>query len=267
MFNKKINLFSKLICFLLAFTIILGNFKVSSFASMSSKEITVNGYNFVVLRNNINSVLLEYDNNTDTYTFELNKNTNEIEIISKETDNLTRSLSAENFQLKLDNNFNYTSDNKTGNLELLNKSDGVSYNLDINENPNTRLAFIIPLGIPLLYAALEALLAVGMAIVIGGVVYTLAEEVAQELKKQNTYKYYAAVLKSDGVYVGGGLETYEAKAIATTNSSTNGVMALSFSYARGLCGGSYRGPENHGSGSGWWDHIHMTGYKAHIWFY
>lgn len=97
-----------------------------------------------------------------------------------------------------------------------------------------------------------------------------AEYSAEALKRQNQYRYYAAVLRNNAVYVGGALTTPAARTAAYSNTSGGTVLATTFSYATGLTGNSYRGPENHGSGSGYWSHIHAvrggTAYKAHIWY-
>jgi hypothetical protein len=47
------------------------------------------------------------------------------------------------------------------------------------------------------------LLAAG-AIIIGGVAYIVAEEAAAAAKRQNTYKYFDAVLRNNKVFVGNG---------------------------------------------------------------
>lgn len=237
--------------------------------AQTPQRITVDDFNFEVLSKNLKGVQLAYSDESGYYVFNLNKqNANgEAEIEISHINTLSRSRSVNYYQIYFDKQIEYTS--QTQNLAgtiLVDENTGNEYSL----NTNSRFAFVIPVGIPLLAAAVEALLLVGGVIIIAGVAYTVVEEVAEELKKQKTYRYYAAALRNNEVYVGGALSTASAKALAYSNDKTGTVLATSFSYAKGLVGNSYRGPENHGSGSGYWDHIHAkngTGsYSAHIWY-
>jgi len=112
------------------------------------------------------------------------------------------------------------------------------------------------------------LLAAG-AIIIGGVAYIVAEEAAAAAKRQNTYKYFDAVLRNNKVFVGNGISTNAAKGVMKLNSKTVGIFAISNSYARGLCAslGGTNFHTAHGSTSGFWDHYHCNLYPdAHCWF-
>lgn len=187
-------------------------------------------------------------------------------VVSK-TNLLSRSDVTSDYKVYFDETVEYSADaDDFSSVVLVNESTGDEYSL----NPDTRLAYIIPVGIPLLTAAIEALLVAGSAIIIAGVVYTMVEEVAEALKRQNNYYYYAAVLRNDAVYVGGGLTRAQAQPLAYTNDSRGKILATSLSYARGLVGNLYKGPESHGGGEGYWNHIHAkrgsVTYSTHIWY-
>lgn len=257
----------KILCFALSVFLLI-TMTTSAFAQ-EQQTINVSGYNFEVLDKDINGVKLGYSDDDGDYVFYLDKqNTSgKANIEIEKTNPLARNDSTENYQIIFDESAEYSPEaiNFSSTI-LVDENSGAEYSL----NENSRLAFIIPLGIPLIAAAIEALLIVGGVVIIAGIAYTIVEEVAEALKRQNQYRYYAAVLRNNAVYVGGALTTPAARTAAYSNTSGGTVLATTFSYATGLTGNSYRGPENHGSGSGYWSHIHAvrggTAYKAHIWY-
>ncbi len=170
--------------------------------------------------------------------------------------------------MHFDRNTEYNAENcDVENVILYDENTGMEYLL----KENSRIALSVPVGIPLTVAALEALLLAGGVVIIAGIAYTIVEEVALALKRQKQYKYYSAVLRNDAVYVGNALSDKSAKALAYTNDENGTVLATSYSYAIGLVGNSFEGPENHGSSSGYWYHIHAKAgvnsrHKAHVWY-
>jgi hypothetical protein len=257
----------RIISFMLSLVMLFSVNSIQIFAQ-GAQNITVDGYTFEVINKDINGVTLAYSDNTAEYIFYLDKqnSSGKSEIDISQTSLLSRSEESSDYKIEFDENVEYSCDTKDfSSAMLVDEMTGEEYSL----NQNSRFAFVIPIGIPLLTAAIEALLVVGGAVIIAGVAYTIVEEVAEALKRQKTYRYYAAVLRNNAVYVGGGLETAAAKSLAYTNDSKGTVLATSLSYAKGLVGNSYRGPENHGSTSGYWSHIHAKNgsvtYKAHIW--
>lgn len=257
----------KILSFALSILLLI-TMTISAYAQ-EQQTINVNGYNFEVLDKDINGVKLGYSDGNGDYVFYLNKQntSNKANIEIEKTNPLGRNDSIEHYQIIFAENAEYSAETiNFSSTVLVDENSGDRYSL----NEDSRLAFVIPLGIPLLVAAIEALLVVGGVVIIAGIAYTVVEEVAEALKRQNQYRYYAAVLRNNAVYVGGALTTPAARAAAYSNTSGGTVLATSFSYATGLTGNSYRGPENHGSGSGYWSHIHAvrggTAYKAHIWY-
>lgn len=112
----------------------------------------------------------------------------------------------------------------------------------------------------------------GRTITVNGTKYYCderAEEAVYNMKRQRHY-YYPAVLYRDEVWVASvEIDRNTALEILKFNSKVAGVFAISDSRARGLCSslGQIRGPENHGAGSGYWDHYHAVSFKnAHCWF-
>ena len=251
-------LFKKVLSLFFVFAIVF-NTSINVFASNNEESIIIDGYYFKIISKDWKGVKLSYSDQSGNYIFYLDKkDSNEDAVVEITKVNAIQTYSesnnlVSNYQIKFDKNIEYTEDtNDFSSTMLIDQENGREYRLD----PKSRIAFVIPVGIPLVAAAIEALLAVGGVILIAGVAYTLAEEVVEALKKQNKYKYYAAVLRKNAVYVGGGLTTSQAKPLAYSNDSKGTIFATSFSYARGLAGNSYRGPENHGSTEGYWPHIH-----------
>ena len=79
-------------------------------------------------------------------------------------------------------------------------------------------------------------------------------------------------MRNNSVYVGSAIQlSRTARELAQCDNEKGTVMATSFAYAKGITGGSNTSSENHGSTSGYWEHIHALKssgerYKAHIWF-
>lgn len=267
---KKI--LKKVLSLFLVFAMVF-NISINVFASNNEESIIIDGYYFKVISKDWKGVKLSYIDQSGNYIFYLDKkdsNEDAVVEITKVDAIQTYSESSSlvsNYQVKFDKNIEYTKEtNNFSSTMLIDQENGNEYQL----NAKSRMAFIIPIGIPLVTAAIEALLAIGSVILIAGVAYTVAEEVVEAIKKQNQYRYYVAVLRDNAVYIGGGIKASQAKALAYSNDSSGTVFATSLAYARGLVGNSYRGPENHGSTSGYWYHIHAksgaTSYKAHIWY-
>jgi len=236
-------------------------------------SIVIDGYTFSILQSDVDGVLLETREGSTIYTFSLNRHTAEIGISVAERNLFGRSSTADTYKLTVNDYIDYCAAGDFEGLTLIDIASGQSYDLDLLDNPDQispNAVFLIPIGIPLLHAALMALLAAGAAIIIGGVIFTLAESIAQELRRQNQFRYYAAVLRSNQVWIGGGLSSSQALSRANTNDRVNGVMATSESFARGLVSPNFTGPENHGAGSGFWSHYHLgrrpNERHAHVWF-
>lgn len=266
MFIKNIakKVLSLFLCFVMVFS-----FTITQAFAQDAETISVDGYVFQVIEKDIKGVTLQYNDGLNDYTFYLDKQDSEgkSQIDISYVDLLSRTKSPSEYKIIFDENMEYTPNTQDfSSTVLVDENENKEYNI----NPNSRLAFLIPVGIPLIEAAIKALLAVGAAIIIAGVAYTIVEEVAQELRRQKEYRYYVAVLRNNAVYVGGGLQTSSAKSLAYSNDGKGTVLATNFSYAKGLVGNSFYGPENHGSSSGYWSHIHARSgsvrYKAHIWF-
>lgn len=260
-------LFKKIISLIMVLIMVIVSSANLSYAK-EQQTVTVNGYTFNIIDHNIDNIKLSYTDDNGNYVFNLNKNgidgKSSIQIIQE--NNNKRGNLIDTYEVRFDKTVNYTSSTKDlSNTILINSDTGEEYTL----NPNAK--FAIPLGIPLGMAAIQALLIVGSAIVIAGIVYIIAEEIAQSLQKQKQYYYYNAILYNNSVYIGGALTKNAAKAAAYTDNQNGTIMAVSFQYARGLTGNNFIGPENHGAGDGWWLHIHAVKannqrYKAHIWY-
>lgn len=260
----------KIISSFLVVLLLMISTNIPVFADSAIKNsVTIDGYIFNVVQKDVKKVVLTYDDNVGNYTFSLDRNTSEIKASIKEkVKSKSAFLSSSLSNSKKEYIFTIDDYYGEGDLDILKITDisnGIIY--DTSSSENYRMVFTIPLGIPLGEAAIKALLAIGAAILVGNVAYTLAEEIAYELTKED-FRYYAAILKNKKVYIGGAYDYAKALRVVRADNPEKGVFATSLTYAIGLAGKNYRGPENHGGGSGYWDHIHAYMHpKTHIWFF
>lgn len=264
---KKIK---SIISIVLSFVMLL-NMTSAAFAKSTSTQLSYNGYDIKEIQNNFNVVKVSHVSDTGTqYVMTFNKINRNIDLAITDTDVMARSAFSdqslsEKYRVLVDE-----ADPTEGEVSAFSlvSADGKEYNIS-NNSIQPRAAFLIPIGIALGEALIQALLLAAGAIIIGGVAYVVAEEAAAVAKKQKTYKYFDAVLRNNKVFVGNGISTNAAKGVMKLNSKTVGVFATSASYARGLCSslGGYRFDTAHGSSSGYWDHYHCNLYpNAHCWF-
>ena len=248
-------------------------------ASFTAPEgMCIDEYEFTVLENNIERTIIQYIND-DTGTiciFELDKQNGEgkaeINVSGEVFDSSMRSISLENHVILLDDDIEYGMNEEItmSGVEMVDVNSGEIYDLGVE--PGSRAAFAIPYGIPLITKAIEALLLVGSAVIIAGVAWTMAESIANELTRQTQYRYWNAKIINGAVYLGGGLSSLAAKSLAFCDDSKGTVMAQTGSYARGILGNLYDGPEIDSLGGGYWPHYHVkknnsTRYKAHVWYF
>ena len=267
--NFKLKLISFFVIFILLFNFFINNI----FAYSKDSNIIVNGYKFEIVSNNSDEVVLNYKDEIGSYNFSLNKQNGENEspveltgeIFSKER-NIENSI--------LDYDINFDEDIETLNdIDNTNKITFVDKNTNQEYNLNNNARFVIPIGIPLLYAAVQALLDIGCAIIILNSTYVMAEEIVDTLRRKDEYKYFDAYLKNGYVYIGGGISSINvARSKAQSDNNKGAIFCTKGSYARAvLTGYKYAGPEIHGSGDGYWNHYHILKsngerYKAHIWY-
>ena len=263
----------KLISFILIFIFIFNFFTNNIFAHYKNNNVIVNDYKFEVISNNDDEVILNYKDETGNYIFSLNKQNKENESpVELKGEIFRKEKNVGNSTLNYNINFNedikdLNDVNDTNEITLLDKDTDKEYAL----NSNAR--FVIPIGIPLLYAAIQALLDIGCAIIILNTAYVMAEEIVDTLRKKDEYKYFDAYLKNGYVYIGGGIPSIGiARSKAMTDNSNGTIFCTKASYARAvLTGSQYAGPETHGYGDGYWSHYHILKsngerYKAHIWY-
>ena len=153
----------------------------------------------------------------------------------------------------------------------LTDSDNNSYL--ISENPKERLAFAIPAWLGLSAEAIQALIALGLVVIVDGIAHILAEEKIQELKRKPELIYFRAVLDEEkkGVFLGDNITRQNALIIIQLNSSTTGVFCNGEKYARSLTetlnGPAKHCPGNHGLSQGYWNHYHCKkAPNTHIWY-
>lgn len=262
---------NRFLSFMLVVVILVSATTTSVFAE-DNQTVTVNGYTFEILNDDWENTQIAYNDGNETYIFTLNKmnTSDETAIEIHKTNTLARSVVRSSYEVNFDKIEKCYADTvNISDITLVDSQTGVVYEL----NENARAAFLIPVGVGLTAAAIEALLAIGAAVIIGGVAYVVVEEVAEGLKKQTEYRYFRACIdkKLNAVVVGDGIRTALAQSFAHTENKNGEVLATSLSYAKGITGGSYCPPENHGTGNGYWYHIHVlkpsgARFGAHIWY-
>lgn len=145
----------KILSFALSILLLI-TMTISAYAQ-EQQTINVNGYNFEVLDKDINGVKLGYSDGNGDYVFYLNKQntSNKANIEIEKTNPLGRNDSIEHYQIIFAENAEYSAETiNFSSTVLVDENSGDRYSL----NEDSRLAFVIPLGIPLLAAAIEALL-------------------------------------------------------------------------------------------------------------
>jgi len=137
------------------------------------------------------------------------------------------------------------------------------------ENGKSSAVWVIPIGIALAEALIEALLALGLAIVIGGVVWIVITEAVAAMKSQSAYSYYLGMLRYDELLVGNGITFQAAIVEIAYNSPQYGVIATNSSYAYTLANSFSFGCYHHNphGGSGYLPHYHSNTFStAHCWY-
>lgn len=262
---------NKFLSFMLVVAILVSTTTSNVFAK-EEQTIIVDGYTFEILNDDWQNTQIAYNDGTEAYVFTLNKMnaSDEAAIEINKMNTLARSVVSSSYEVNFDKIEKCYADTvNISDITLVDSQTGTVYEL----NENARAAFLIPVGVGLTAAAIEALLAIGAAVIIGGVAYVIVEEVAQDLKKQKEYRYFRACIdkKLDKVVVGDGIRTAYAQSLARTENEDGEVLATSLSYAKGITGGSHCLPEVHGMGTGYWYHIHVLKpsgerFGAHIWY-
>ncbi|ROR21214.1 hypothetical protein EDD66_1221 [Mobilisporobacter senegalensis] len=214
--------------------------------------------NYQIISNTNKEIIVQYDSNNTIYIATFDKSTREISLLVDSND------IEKEFDVDIES---YSEKEGVEGITLIDENN-TKYNLNNNE---ISASFAIPIGIDITAALLELLLLLGRALIIGGIAYVAAEEVTLELERQDRYQYYLAYLdyNTSTVFVGDGCSRQSAIMRMQMNSKQSGIMAVSSSYARGLCSslGLLIGPENHGAGSGYWNHFHGSAYRnAHCWY-
>jgi len=271
---KKLIFTKKFISLLMAFVMLFGciaTVNLRIYALPSDNTVSFDGYDFYILWNNFDGVGLKHSDGNTQNIFQFDRFTTEITVISTYTNPYTRALYTEFFNIVTDPSLEYVPGYEMRGLMLVNVSSGESYDLD--ELQYSR--FVVPLGIPLTYAAMLALLAIGAAIIINGIAHTAAGVIAQDLANQNRFHYFTAEIRNNDVMIGGALTHNEARTLIGRNHGSRGVWAINAARARGVAGSNPFGPEIHSDGEGrgnYYYHFHprvLGGIRglAHIWFW
>lgn len=115
------------------------------------------------------------------------------------------------------------------------KATGKKYEVD-NTKAKSNFAFVIPIGIVIGEALVAHLLAASLAIVVAGVTYVAATEIASKLRKEKRYEHYAATLNKakTGMYIGPSLTYKQAK----SKLKKGDVWSISKSLARKVAQGA-----------------------------
>jgi|GEM_PF-5492445 len=269
---EKISISKRLFTLFLAF-VMLASFitftPTTAYASTHGGTISIDGYDFYILWNNSEGVGIRHNDGTSQFVFELNLESADISVTAAHVNPLTRSSTTETFQINLNPNFSYISGHDIRGVELVNSATNETFNLDSIQR--SRFVFAIPIGIPLTHAAVSALLAIAMAMVIGGVAYISASQVQHSIRNHHTHQYFSAILQGGDVWIGNALSFNDARVVVGRNHTARGVWATNFGNASALLGGNHTTPELHFGNGMFYTHIHpfmafnMRGH-VHVWF-
>ena len=127
------------------------------------------------------------------------------------------------------------------------KATGKKYKVD-NTKAKSNFAFVIPIGIVIGEAVVAHLLAASLAIVVAGVTYVAATEVASKLRKNKRYDHYAASLNKSktAMYIGPSLTYKQAKSKLKKGDVWSISKSLAKKVAQGAGGNRNPiGPEIH----------------------
>lgn len=191
------------------------------------------------------------------HTIRWNKKTNEVDF---KVENLKSKsvLESSTFNIEINEDFE-----PIGTI----KYNGDEYNLkEIDVNPNTRMALTAVVG----SALITYLIAISASVVILGVTYVLATEIASELRKKKPKHYQAAIryskkFKRNELFIGNSLgETGASGRLKAGNDVWSTSQAGAKKIAK-LAGGNKEpiGAEKHGGGKpGYYWHYHTYNRKG-----
>ena len=269
--NKKFKKFCS-IFLIIAFsvTMIIQPAFANTFSPKDNTSITINSHEWIRQDRDDNTCTLVYTDNDFMYQLHLDKSTLDFtfERFEKISPFSLNESTHESYAIKITSS--PTNPNEIYSL-CLTDSDNNSYL--ISENPKERLAFAIPAWLGLSAEAIQALIALGLVVIVDGIAHIFAEEKIQELKRKPELIYFRAVLDEEkkGVFLGENITRQNALIIIQLNSSTTGVFCNGEKYARSLTetlnGPAKHCPGNHGLSQGYWNHYHCKkAPNTHIWY-
>jgi len=251
------------------------------FASSNTDEyIVYNDQSYHILEKSDSVFSLKTENDNFEVIATLNYITREVMLVVTEKNNGTATSAAP-----------YTVGNNTANYIVSNIIDEDIYsetftfiNVDTGEIYSSGeitpfYAGTIPSWMGLGKTAIEALLALGKAIIVGAVAWVSAVEIVHAVET-SSYDYFQARRLNGDIYIGDGISRSQAVSIIKQNSSIEGVFCrteriayyLADTYSHSENGPYYDSNCNHTSDEEiayYWPHYHpsLNSYKnTHIWF-
>lgn len=237
-------------------------------AESLSQTISIDGYTFTVLRNDLDVVSVEHRNGNNLYVFELDMESAEISVAFVYSNSWARTLSVETFEVLLDPEGEYYFGAETLDIVLLHSDTGISFEYMDSDEMSAR-SIAIPIGWLIIKAALQALLAISAAVIVAGVVWVLVDRWA-EVANTREFNYFAGLLRDGKVFLGAGLSHSAARSLVSLNDPARGVIAVNETRARGLAGSNPIGPEGEFNPPWRLQHYHTGGWirgRSHIWFW
>lgn len=271
MTKQSLGKLSILVCTVFLFSFYFGN--LFSFAIYNND---FNDKNIKVLQNTANTIKIVGEYKGDLVYATMDKKTREItmQTVEKPKNNLKGLFSKEkdkisNYKVKVQKADG--EDVEASFLELETKKE-----YKIGKSSSDKVVAQAVIAVPLINIVggwlIRYLMALFFSVVIGGMTYVVASEIAQTLRDKKQYNYYYATLRNNKVYIGSAYPN-DGTAFAAVRGGSN-LFAISDAKANEAArkGGNGNATHHlaHGGGDGYWNHWHpMSGTslgKQHCWY-
>jgi len=249
------------------------NFNVISFAG-TGNDFVYEGKVYKIIEDNESKLIVETENENFVVRASLDYTTREVllDVIGlQETETAIATLNESEYTVTYRVSTPEDSENGISGYIFENQTNGEMYN---GAMISTMSSITIPLWMGIGQAAINALLALGKAIIVGSVAWVAVEEIITTIETSDEDYFEARIDNaSDCVYVGDSISRSQALTRIKLNNELYGVFCRTERLAYNLAdvySKTDEGPVYHANCDkvGYWPHYHSTkSYQAvHIWF-
>ena len=263
---RKVYMKTTSILIAMAMLIVSCTVHITPAQATASNTITVDGHVFTVIRNDFDTISIEYRNGNRSYVFALCREAAEISATKHCSNSTLRGASVDTFRIMLNPYILYYYGGEVRDIVLLDVGNNITFH---QNHAHAMSSVVVPIGWLLLRAAIQALLAIGSAVLLAGVTWIAVDQLLNQANRDRTFRYFAGLLHNGRVFAGNGLTHQQARVIISKQDRMRGVVATTQNYARGLAGNNPIGPEGFHNPPFSLRHFHTGGFirgTAHIWF-